>query len=396
MELLVPVELTAAGRPLLVNGEIELKIFTKTDVNVHNKNHQVECVIFKDIVIVITNCRIVFITSNSASQNNLSYAIEFQKISKIEDCSSMFSRSSRISIHTNTTTLGIKFLIDGKEDFLKLSNEALQRKSWIKIYESIENSRKIEPTFSSHNAGISGILKRQEKDIENIENLRNNALTDLNSLMKGAADVVDVVKKYSLLLEDRKKSQDFVDSESVSGDINEMEELLQNIGMVSPVTRISSGRIFFQQLARQIADTMLFKDRLNKIGGMITLPDLFCIINRSRGTELLSPEDLYRACENINDLNIGLRFKRFPSNVMVLQSNLFTDQQVISKICEIIRSNELYLHSGISSSSLAIELKLSLVIAKEILLEAEEKVFLCRDESNGGIHFFLNRFRNLN
>ena len=77
------------------------------------------------------------------------------------------------------------------------------------------------------------------------------------------------------------------------------------LGIISPVTRLSAGREYHQQLARQIVDLLLSNHRLRRLGGMITLSDVYCIYNRARGTELVSPDDLLEAAQMLNKLQIG-------------------------------------------------------------------------------------------
>lgn len=52
---------------------------------------------------------------------------------------------------------------------------------------------------------------------------------------------------------------------------------------------------------------------------MIQLSDLYCYFNRARGTEMVSPEDLYRACVLFEALNLPVRLRRFDSGVLVVQ-----------------------------------------------------------------------------
>eukprot|EP01036_Dinobryon_divergens_P035654 gene35654-46249_t len=147
--------------------------------------------------------------------------------------------------------------------------------------------------------------------------------------------------------------------------------------MVSPVTRYSAGRLYHQQLARQMADLMLTKGRLTALGGMITLTDLYCVFNRARGTE---------AAELTGQLNLGVSLKVFPSSgVKVLQLDSYRDEQVVSqRIMDIFRTRrtdgELG-QVGIYATDVSEELNLSLVIAKEQLLIAENLELICRDES---------------
>lgn len=44
----------------------------------------------------------------------------------------------------------------------------------------------------------------------------------------------------------------------------------------------------------QLADFL--RAPLESAGGMMTLPDVFCLFNRARGTELVSPDDLLQVC----------------------------------------------------------------------------------------------------
>ena len=55
--------------------------------------------------------------------------------------------------------------------------------------------------------------------------------------------------------------------------------------------------------------------------GMVALTDAFCLYNRARGTDLISPEDMYRACSLFDELQLNLTMKKFDSGVIVIQSS---------------------------------------------------------------------------
>ena len=42
-------------------------------------------------------------------------------------------------------------------------------------------------------------------------------------------------------------------------------------------------------------------------GGMMALPDIYCRINRARGFELVSPEELLNACETLLEHDLPLK-----------------------------------------------------------------------------------------
>ena len=67
---------------------------------------------------------------------------------------------------------------------------------------------------------------------------------------------------------------------------------------------------------------------------MMTLPDVYCRVNRARGLELISTEDLLNACKALQQMNLPIqcgaqaqnvvncficRLRRFNSGVLVLE-----------------------------------------------------------------------------
>lgn len=49
------------------------------------------------------------------------------------------------------------------------------------------------------------------------------------------------------------------------------------------------------EAAAQLADFL--RPRVERAGGMMPLPDVYCLFNRARGTELVSPDDLLAAAQ---------------------------------------------------------------------------------------------------
>ena len=51
----------------------------------------------------------------------------------------------------------------------------------------------------------------------------------------------------------------------------------------------------------------------------MTLPDVYAVFNRARGTELISPTDLYTVATMLGPLSLGMSLHTFPSGVAVIQ-----------------------------------------------------------------------------
>lgn len=114
-----------------------------------------------------------------------------------------------------------------------------------------------------------------------------------------------------------------------------------NMGMStdfsSTVSKDLSGKYFHRELANEV-ETFLTKGVLEKLGGVISLLDLFCMYNRARGTDLVSPNDLTTAVK-ILDKTPGSKvaLKVFASGVKVIQLRAFDQDHFYQKMVDEIK-----------------------------------------------------------
>ncbi|XP_052872683.1 vacuolar protein-sorting-associated protein 36 [Anopheles cruzii] len=235
----------------------------------------------------------------------------------------------------------------------------------------------VNPAQRQLRTGIMGIERslaaKQKQTDENI----NLAFQDLGKLMEMAKDMVAVTKIVSAKIRER------------HGEISEDETVrfksyLMSLGIDDPVTRDStrSNSEFFLKLSQQICEMLL--DPITEAGGMMSLADVYCRVNRARGVELLSPKDLLDACK----LLIGpIKLRIFPSGAMVLQLESHDDELVLERTFELVER-----YTSVSADELAQVEGISLLLSKERLLAAEAVGRLCRDESIEGLRFYVNKF----
>jgi ESCRT-II complex subunit VPS36 len=181
----------------------------------------------------------------------------------------------------------------------------------------------------------------------------------------------------------------------------------------------------------QLADFLA--PHLEAARGVLTLPDVYCLFNRARGTELVSPDDLIKvrgrrvsaalhcavrlrkarhtqACGLWSALRVDLRLRRFDSGVLVVQSRAHSDEQAravcactplevarsltlasqVSAALEQLAANTL---EGVCAADAAHQVGLTPAIARECLLAAEARGVLCRDDAPDGLRFFKNPWR---
>jgi ESCRT-II complex subunit VPS36 len=402
-----PVPLSKAGNPILVDDEVEIKIAGGVSVLEQNRK-QAGKILISESLAFLTSHRILTVVDLSSSK--VGWGFYLCDVGAVDDCSTFFSRSSRISflMRTEQIEIGLKFPSKGseKDDFLTQCQRALQRKSW---ESSTAASKKTEDTttFSASNSGVAGIIRRQEQQMKEYDSVTREALNDLDSLMKRAKEVATVAQRCAAYAASKQKERDRCTSstghsnsasqsdkgdEDIEGTGEEISDILDSFGIASPVTRSSAGRLYHQQLARQLAEFLLDKRRLERMGGMATLTDIYGIFNRARGTELVSPEDLLRASELIGSLGLGIAAKNYPSGVKTLQFESFDEKYVSKKLLDLCKSEKVFADGGISATDVSRRLQISIVLAKELLISAESRGMLCRDDTIEGLAFFPNRF----
>jgi ESCRT-II complex subunit VPS36 len=169
---------------------------------------------------------------------------------------------------------------------------------------------------SSRVVGIAGIMHREAEKSSQTSASLAVAFRDLDNLMDMAADMVKLAEKFrgvmgpdgSILLNNNNNNNvsnivtnSNTDSAAAgsSGEqlLLDADTQLQLIamGIASPVTKASAGARYHQELSRQLADFLA--GPLARAGGVLMLPDVYCLFNRARGSELVSPDDLLQACE---------------------------------------------------------------------------------------------------
>jgi ESCRT-II complex subunit VPS36 len=75
-------------------------------------------------------------------------------------------------------------------------------------------------------------------------------------------------------------------------------KLASNTHLYSKYYRDLSGKNYFSELAKEVESFAI--GVLQNFGGVLALIDLYCLYNRARGTDLISPDDLLIACEKLS------------------------------------------------------------------------------------------------
>ncbi|XP_072333184.1 vacuolar protein-sorting-associated protein 36 [Scyliorhinus torazame] len=275
----------------------------------------------------------------------------------------------------------LSFKEHGQIEFYRRLSEELSQKRW----ERISVSQPMQSPGRSQAgrvraAGIVGIERKLEEKRKETDKNITEAFEDLSKLMKKAKEMVDLSKLIANKIKDKQ------------GDISEDETIrfksyLLSMGIANPVTREThgSGTHYHMQLAKQLSG--ILQAPVEEQGGMMALTEVYCLTNRARGMELLSPEDLVNACKMFEALNLPMRLRIFDSGVMVVQLQSHNEDEMIASAVETVSER-----GFISSEEYAKLVGISVLLAKERLLLAEKVGHLCRDDSVESLRFYPNLF----
>ena len=184
--------------------------------------------------------------------------------------------------------------------------------------------------------------------------------------------------------------------------------MMQDMGMTTALTAKETSRsIYYETLARQLSDylrrhkTFERDTKGNLIGsGIMTLTDIYCLFNRARGTNMMSPEELLEALGMMEGLGLHMKLRKFDeSGVVVLQEAGFDDAAMAETLLQEIKNQEEKYKEdgkvkfvGMTVLEAARVLELSPLLTNEQLGSAERSGALCRDVTLEGTRFFRNIF----
>ncbi|XP_023178100.1 vacuolar protein-sorting-associated protein 36 [Drosophila hydei] len=325
----------------------------------------------------------------------LSYVIS---LSEETTASNFFGRKTRIIMHLRPpninkapgpldTSRATHIKLSGKNglsvEFHSALRETLNARVWEialtseTIVKGVESMSSVGDKLAriQKRTGIGGIERHLEAKAKETDENIALAFQDLSVLMAMAKDMVGLSKNISGKI--REQRGEISEDETVR-----FKSYLLSLGIDDPVTRdnFSSNTAYFNSLAQQVCQMLL--DPIEEHGGMMSLADVYCRVNRARGLELLSPEDLLHACERLSG---PIKLRRFPSGAMVLQLESHDDEVISIDTLQKVRDAE-----SLAVEELAKQLRISLLLAKERLLVAERMGKVCRDESVEGLRFYPN------
>ncbi|XP_030891627.1 vacuolar protein-sorting-associated protein 36 isoform X4 [Leptonychotes weddellii] len=278
-------------------------------------------------------------------------AFPLSQIVFIEEQAAGIGKSAKIVVHlhpappnkepgpfqsSKNSYIKLSFKEHGQIEFYRRLSEEMTQRRWenMPVSQSLQTNRGPQPG-RIRAVGIVGIERKLEEKRKETDKNISEAFEDLSKLMIKAKEMVELSKSIANKIKDKQ------------GDITEDEER----------------------------------------GGIMSLTEVYCLVNRARGMELLSPEDLVNACKMLEALKLPLRLRVFDSGVMVIELQSHKEEEMVASALETVSEK-----GSLTSEEFAKLVGMSVLLAKERLLLAEKMGHLCRDDSVEGLRFYPNLF----
>ncbi|KAB0397987.1 hypothetical protein E2I00_018128 [Balaenoptera physalus] len=285
-------------------------------------------------------------------------AIPLSQIVFIEEQAAGIGKSAKIVVHLHPAPSNKEPgpFQNSKNSYIKLSFKEHGQIEWVTkdcvlpILDVLFSTFVFQPG-RIRAVGIVGIERKlEEKRKETDKNISEVILTQVP-----AKEMVELSKSIANKIKD--KQGDITEDETIR-----FKSYLLSMGIANPVTRetYGSGTQYHMQLAKQLAG--ILQAPLEERGGIMSLTEVYCLVNRARGMELLSPEDLVNACKMLEELKLPLRLRVFDSGVMVIELQSHKEEETAASALETVSEK-----GSLTSEEFAKLVGMSVLLAKESL-----------------------------
>lgn len=244
--------------------------------------------------------------------------------------------------------------------------------------EKVSNTSK-ENSYTSlvSGLGLQRIVNMIDKKNQENSNFINFSFNDLSSLKQNISNLV------KLGTELKAKVGDSLSKDDEKG--KEISNLLQRIGFIDPITKEIAGKSYIKEISSQVESFLSEYFKINE--GIISIIDVYCIYNRARGINTISPSDMKSVVDylkvNSNKINI-----KTMSSITIIYSDDFSIGSVYKKL-KTIYSEQPFYSFNINEVKSILKVK-NISLCKLIIEDMVENGYLCIDESDFDIRYFNN------
>jgi hypothetical protein len=243
--------------------------------------------------------------------------------------------------------------------------------------EEIENAKKLT---RGKGLGLTRVQNAIKQNMEKQSEKINSAFTDITSLKSHVKEMISLAQIIRSNININAKIED--------ANSKEINSVLSKIGFVDPVTKEVSGSEYYVKLAEQINEYFDDYFKKNPKVKVITLIDAYCVYNRARGGNTISPKDMKQALDNFKNVTQKVMWKNYNNEMIVLHTKDYSNENILEMVKKFMTDNK---KKSINGKELAEILNVGNVILEKILIEDMLKEgYLLEDESDLDVVYYQN------
>ena len=173
---------------------------------------------------------------------------------------------------------------------------------------------------------------------------------------------------------------------------SELNGILSKIGFVDPVTKEVSGSDFYLNLGEQINEFFCQYFSSNPNIKVLTLIDAYCIYNRARGANTISPKDMTQALKYFEKNNYQIMVKNFNNEMIVLHTKEYSNKNILAMVNDYMsKSGHNYIEMNDMKKIINVDnVLLEKILIEDMLINGD----LLIDEDDLEVRYYLNNILN--
>ena len=229
--------------------------------------------------------------------------------------------------------------------------------------------------------GMDRVKNMMRGKLETQQRMIQGAFTDISSLRQNAQQMIFIASQI------RSKVANNPNNKSENDEIN---SVLSKIGFIDPITKEVAGSEYYVKLGEQINAFFMDYFSKNPKTKALTLIDAYCLYNRARTGNTISPKDMKQAIKQLTDGKVmhDIIIKNFNNEMIVIQTPEFSGKNILVLIKKFMQEKK---QSHIDMKDLSNILHIeNVLLEKTIIEDMLNQGLILIDESDLEVRYYLN------
>ena len=244
----------------------------------------------------------------------------------------------------------------------------------------------INPNFIVQQPKATGLGMDRVKNmvrgkLDTQQQMITGSFTDIGSLRQNAEIMIQIATQI------RNKIANNPNNKSENDEIN---SVLSKIGFVDPITKEVAGSEYYVKLGEQINQFFMDYFSKNPKTKALTLIDAYCLYNRARTGNTISPKDMKQAIKQLTSGKVmhDIIIKNFNNEMIVIQTPEFSGKNILAMIKNFMKEKKQhYIELNDLTEILHVE---NVLLEKTIIEDLLLSGYILIDESDLEVRYYLN------